>query len=68
MPYKLTYRIARQREALIPTVELGLFSEQVEENLILSRMKEVQNEHRANVENVRGLPQFALFFPIENVA
>lgn len=64
--YKLTYRTAKSHTDGL-TGEVGLFTEQVEENLILQRMKEIQNEHNATVGKMRALPQFIHFFPIEKV-
>lgn len=72
MKYRLTYRIARAQEKNsehdITQYQLGLFVEEVEENLILQKMKEIEIEHRNNVEHIRGLPQFALFMPVEKVS
>lgn len=68
MNYKLTYRISRKsQDASCPTFTVGAWTEQVEESLILHRMKEIQEEHNENVKGLIGVPQFALFFPIEKV-
>ena len=67
MQYKLTYKIVRTNPS-DAVMGVGLYSEQVEDNLILSRMKEIQDEHNNNVKDIRTLPQFADFSPIELVA
>ena len=53
--------------AEIPSGQVSCFTETVDENLILQRMKEIETEHNANVKDCPDLPQFAQFLPIEKV-
>ena len=51
----------------VPSGQVACFTEEVEESLVLARMKELQNEHNEEVKYSRELPQFIQFFPIEKV-
>ena len=75
MKYKLTYRMARRNPdpfkgtpaEAIPSGRVACFVEEVEKSRILTRMKELQNEHNEEVKYNSTLPQFIQFFPLETI-
>jgi len=68
MKYNLNYYSARPNILLeddIHKFSIGLWTEIVDEDKILKRMKDIETEHKELVKNVHGFPQFVRFYPIE---